>query len=119
MAIRTGARIAFHHSQGDSQLRKALLQRARTTTRPIEVGETVHFWDQPKNRRRGRWTGPAVVVGREGSNYWISRNGRCRLTAPEHLRPSGPEEIGEYLRVRGAQAEVEKLLEMDLDADET
>ncbi|OLQ00470.1 Copia protein [Symbiodinium microadriaticum] len=119
MAIRTGARLAFHHSQGDSQLRKALLQRARTTTRPIEVGETVHFWDQPKNRRRGRWAGPAVVVGREGSNYWISRNGRCRLTAPEHLRPSGPEEIGEYLRVRGAQAEVEKLLEMDLDADET
>ncbi|CAE7247031.1 GIP, partial [Symbiodinium sp. CCMP2456] len=61
-AIRTAARMAFHHSQGDSRLRKALLQRARTTTRPLEVGETVHFRDQPKNRRRGRWTGPAVIV---------------------------------------------------------
>ncbi|CAE7307731.1 GIP [Symbiodinium sp. CCMP2592] len=119
MAIRTAARLAFHHSQGDSRLRKALLQRARTTTRPMEVGESVHFWDQPKNRRRGRWAGPAVVVGREGQNYWISRNGRCRLTAAEHLRPSGPEEVGEYLRVKGAQAEVEKLLEMDFDAEET
>ncbi|CAE7615546.1 GIP [Symbiodinium sp. CCMP2592] len=118
-AIRTAARLAFHHAQGDSRLRKALLQRARTTTRPIEVGESVHFWDQPKNRRRGRWAGPAVVVGREGENYWISKNGRCRLTAAEHLRPSGPEEVGEYLRVKGAQAEVEKLLEMDFDADET
>ncbi|CAE6950397.1 GIP [Symbiodinium sp. CCMP2592] len=96
VAIRAAARLAFHHSQGDSRLRKALLQRARTTTRPIETGETVHFWDQPKNRRRGRWAGPAVVVGREGNNDWISRNGRCRLTAPEHLRPSGPEEVGEY-----------------------
>ena len=118
-AIRTPARIAFHRSQGDSRLRKALLQRARTTARPLEVGETVHFWDQPKNRRRGRWAGPAVVVGREGDSYWISRNGRCRLTASEHLRPSGPEEVGEYLRIKGAQAEVEKLLEVDLDADET
>ena len=119
VAIRTAARIAFHHSQGDSRLRKALLQRARTTARPLEVGETVHFWDQPKNRRRGRWCGPAVVVGREGENYWISRNGRCRLTASEHLRPSGPEEVGEYLRIKGAQAEVEKLLEVDLDAEDT
>ncbi|CAE7528745.1 Copia protein [Symbiodinium microadriaticum] len=118
-AIRTSARIAFHHSQGDSRLRKALLQRARTTARPLEVGETVHFWDQPKNRRRGRWAGPAVIVGREGDSYWISRNGRCRLTASEHLRPSGPEEVGEYLRIKGVQAEVEKLLEVDLDADET
>ncbi|CAE7467344.1 RE2 [Symbiodinium sp. CCMP2456] len=117
-AIRTAARVAFHHSQGDSRLRKALLQRARTTTRPLEVGETVHFWDQPKNRRRGRWAGPAVIVGREGNNYWVSRNGRCRLTAAEHLRPSGPEEVGEFLRIKGAQAEVEKLLGADLDADE-
>ena len=119
MAIRTAARIAYHHSQGDSRLRKALLQRARTAVRPMEVGETVHFWTQPKNRRRGRWLGPAVVVGREGENYWISRNGRCRLTAAEHLRPSGPEEIGEYLRMRGAQAEVEKLLEADFDNEDT
>eukprot|EP00439_Symbiodinium_sp_Y106_P001495 s818_g1.t1 len=119
MAVRTAARIAFHHSQGDNRLRKALLQRARTAVRPMEVGETVHFWTQPKNRRRGRWTGPAVIVGREGDNYWISRNGRCRLTAAEHLRPSGPEEVGEYLRMKGAQAEVEKLLEADFDDENT
>ena len=114
MAVRTAARIAFHHSQGDSRLRKVLLQRARTAVRPMEVGETVHFWNQPKNRRRGRWTGPAVIVGREGDNYWISRNGRCRLTTAEHLQ-----EAGEYLRMKGAQAEVEKLLEADFDDEGT
>ncbi|CAE7492417.1 GIP [Symbiodinium natans] len=119
MAVRSAARIAFHKSQGDDRLRKALMQRARTTSRPYEIGEPVHFWHQPKNRRRGRWAGPAVVVGNEGGNYWISRNGRCRLTAPEHLRPSGPEEVGELLQMRGVQREVARLLEADLDEDDT
>ena len=32
------------------------------------------------------WTGPATVLGREGSNYWTSRGGRCMLVAAEHLR---------------------------------
>ncbi|CAE7900046.1 RE1, partial [Symbiodinium sp. KB8] len=37
------------------------------------------------------------------------------LTAPEHLRSSGPEEIGEYLTMKGVKTEVEKLLAMDVD----
>ena len=62
---------------------------------------------------------PEGIVGNEGGNYWISRNGRCRLTAPEHLRPSGPEEVGELLQMRGVQREVARLLEADLDEDDT
>ncbi|CAE7733722.1 GIP [Symbiodinium sp. CCMP2592] len=118
-AIRASAKVAFHHSEADSRFRKALLHRARSTTRPFDHGEPVHYWFKPKDRRRGRWAGPAVVVGREGDNYWISRGGRCRLTAPEHLRPSGPEEVGEFFRLKGAQQEVEKLVQADFDAEET
>ena len=117
-AMRAAARVAFHRSQVDSRLRKAFLQRARTVPRPHEIGESVHFWSKPKNRRRGHWTGPAVIVGREGNNYWISNNGRCRLTSPEHIRGSTPEEVGAYLSMKGTQREVEKLLECDPDGDE-
>ncbi|OLQ11876.1 Copia protein [Symbiodinium microadriaticum] len=117
-AMRAAARIAFHRSQIDSRLRKAFLQRTRTVPRPHEIGESVHFWHKPKNRRRGHWTGPAVIVGREGNNYWISNNGRCRLTSPEHVRGSTPEEVGAYLSMKGTQKEVEKLLEHDPDGSD-
>ena len=116
--IRASARVAFHRSQVDSRLRKALLQRARTTSRQLEVGESVHFWHQRKDRRRGQWEGPGVIVGTEGNNYWISRGGRCRLKAPEHVRPSSPEEIGEYFVVKELKREVEKLLEGNPDDPE-
>ena len=118
-AIRASAKVAFHQSETDSRLKKALFHRARSTTRPFDNGEPVHHWFKPKDRRRGRWEGPAVVVGREGDNYWISRGGRCRLTAPEHLRPSGPEEVGEFFRLKGVQAEVEKLVQADFDDQDT
>ena len=117
-AIRASARIAFHKSEGDAKLRRALMQRARAATRPFEHGEAVHYWNKPKDRRQGRWIGPAVVVGREGPNYWIAQGGRRRLTSPEHLRPSGPEESGEFLSMAGVKREVELLLQEDLDDEE-
>ncbi|CAE7427315.1 GIP, partial [Symbiodinium pilosum] len=121
MAIRASARIAFHKSENDGKLRKALLQRARATTRPFENGEQVHYWNLPKNRRQGRWEGPAIVVGREGNNYWVSRGGRCRLTAPEHLhlRPSGPDETGEFLAMGQVKRELDQLLNQDFDKNDT
>ena len=117
-AIRASARVAFHQSQTDSRLRKALLQRTRVASRPFEVGESVHFWFKPKNRRRGEWAGPAVIVGKEGGNFWLSKSGRCRLTSPEHMRPTTPEEVGELLSMKGTQKEVEKLLDFDPDDQE-
>ena len=118
-AIRASARVAFHKAQGDDRLRRALMQRARTTKRDFDIGEPVHFWNQPKDRRRPHWDGPAVVVGKQGASYWVSRNRRCRLTAAEHLRASGPEEIGEYLTMKGVKDEVNRLLSMDPDDPET
>ncbi|CAE7251257.1 RE2, partial [Symbiodinium sp. CCMP2456] len=117
-ATRAAARVAFHESQTDSRLRKALLQRTRVASRPMEVGESVHFWHKPKNRRRGCWSGPAVIVGKEGGNYWVSKGGRCRLTSAEHLRPTTAEEVGALLSMRNTQREVERLLDHDPDGDE-
>ena len=117
-SIRASARLAFHKSENDSRLRKALLQRARATTRPFENGEQVHYWSLPKNRRQGRWEGPGIIVGKEGQNYWVSRGGRCRLTAPEHLRPSGPDETGEFLALNGVKRELEQLLDKDFDGED-
>ncbi|CAE7510826.1 GIP [Symbiodinium sp. CCMP2592] len=118
-AMRTSARIAFHQAQGDDRLRRGLLHRARTTKAVYEIGDSVHYWNQPKDRRRPHWAGPAVVVGKQGGSYWVSRGGRCRLTAPEHLRCSGPEEVGEYLTMKNVQSEVTKLLAMDIDDPDT
>ena len=118
-AIRAAARVAFHESQNDSRLRKALLQRTRVTSRPYDIGESVHYWHKPKNRRRGEWSGPAIIVGKEGGNYWLSKGGRCRLTSPEHMRPTTPEEVGTFLAMRNTKDEVERLLDYDPDADET
>ena len=58
------------------------------------------------------------IVGREGNNYWVARGGRCRLTAPEHLRPSGPDETGEFLAMNGVKRELEQLFQTDFDDDE-
>ncbi|CAE7541147.1 RE2 [Symbiodinium sp. CCMP2592] len=117
-AMRAAARVAFHESQTDGRLRKALLQRTRVSSRPLDVGESVHLWHKPKNRRRGCWTGPAVIVGKEGGNYWLSKGGRCRLTSAEHIRPTTAEEVGALLAMKGTQREVERLLDHDPDADE-
>ena len=59
-----------------------------------------------------------MIVGKEGSNYWVSRGGRCRLTAPEHLQPSGPDETGEFLAMNGVKQELDQLLQADFDNDE-
>ena len=57
-------------------------------------------------------------MGKEGQNYWVSRGGRCRLTAPEHLRPSGPDETGEFLAMNEVKRELEQLLGRDFDGEE-
>ena len=102
-------------NQTDGRLRKAMLQRTRVASRPLEIGESVHFWHKPKNRHHRCWTGPAVIVGKEAGNYWLSKGGRCRLTSPEHIRPTMAEEVGALLAMKGTQKKVERLLDHDPD----
>ncbi|CAE7625738.1 unnamed protein product [Symbiodinium sp. CCMP2592] len=67
------------------------------------------------------WLGPATVIGREGSNYWLARGGRCILAAPEHVRSAHHEEVSEMLRTKMALAQVQKLLREcdEMEVEET
>ena len=70
MAIRASARVAFHHSENDGKLRKALLQRARATTRPFENGSkcTIGTCQKIDGREDGRgqpswWAEKGITTG--------------------------------------------------------
>ncbi|CAK0820255.1 unnamed protein product [Prorocentrum cordatum] len=95
LKMRTAARKAFMEMQNDSTMRKALLGRARVTPHPLEQGDLCFYYRQLKKGsiKKGTWLGPAVVVGKQGQNYWISHGGFTKLIAPEHARPISSEEI--------------------------
>ncbi|CAE7767076.1 RE1 [Symbiodinium sp. CCMP2592] len=102
--IRLGARTAFCQVQASDTLRRAAAHRPRVEALPFEPGSLVYVF---RNVRPGKgkkpaptWIGPATVLGREGSNYWTSRGGRCMLVAAEHLRAAEHEEVSEYMRLR-------------------
>ena len=116
VAIRTAARVAFFRSQVDTRLRRSLLQRARVKRGEYTAGEMVCFYRIDKSAtKRGRWRGPGVILGREGTNWWISCAGRCHLVAEEHMRPSTAEEVGGLFDTKMARADLEKLLFADPD----
>ena len=101
-AIRLAAREAFMQTQADDALKRALLGRPRTDQEIYEQGDYVYIFRvnkttggvERKRQNVGGWIGPGVVVGKEGSSYWVSRGGRCVLCAAEHLRPAESEELG-------------------------
>ena len=79
-----------HRGQPDPQRRSSGSHGGYQLALPFEPGSMVYVY---RNIRPGKgkkpapaWTGPATVLGREGSNYWTSRGGRCMLVAAEHLR---------------------------------
>ena len=123
VAIRTAARLSFHKLQVDDKLRRALLHQTRTRSRPVEVGESVFFFREDRNYKKGstanhklgRWRGPGVVIGFEGQNTWVSQAGRCFLVAPEHIRAPTGEELGEIFRLEATRSELDRLLARDLD----
>ncbi|CAE7724502.1 GIP [Symbiodinium sp. CCMP2592] len=114
-ALRTAAKETYFRCQADAKLRRALLQRSRVSGPDLEVGDLVYFYRKAKNQKFWRWLGPATVIGHEGSNIWLSRGGRCHLTAPEHIRRATSEEIGETFTLKSTQEDLEKLLEVNPD----
>ena len=118
VAIRTAARAAFHVVQTDDRVRRALAGRARVQDRAPEPGEQVFFYRKAKNAKRGSWLGPGTVIGPEGNNLWVTRGGRCFLCAPEHLRLSTPEELGQAFSFKAAKEDLDRLLNTELETDE-
>jgi hypothetical protein len=89
--IREAAHHAFVEMQNDEGLRRAALRQARVKKGPYEIGEMVFFYRKAGDR--GDWRGPAVVIGQEGENVWVSFAGRAFLCAREHLRVACPDEL--------------------------
>ncbi|CAE7216452.1 RE2 [Symbiodinium sp. CCMP2456] len=112
-SLRTSAKETYSKCQNDSRLRRSLLQRSRVAGPELEVGTHVYFYRKPKNNNNWQWNGPAVIIGREGPNYWTSFTGRCHLVAPEHLRLASAEELGAAFALRSTQDDLERLLQQD------
>ena len=92
-AIRAAARKAFIEMQHDASIRRALVHRARVKRVNYEPGDTVFFWRPSQGRRAAGWKGPAVVIGVEGDNVWVSHAGNALLCAAEHIRQATNEEV--------------------------
>ncbi|CAE7207103.1 GIP [Symbiodinium sp. CCMP2592] len=99
VAIRTSARVAYHHVQTDERVRRA--------------GVLL-----PEDAKRGMWVGPGTVIGEEGTNIWVSKGGRCVLCAEEHVRLATPEELGQAFSMRVAREDLERLLGGDPEDEE-
>ena len=115
-AIRHGARLAFHQTQGQEGIARALAHKSRVQLKEYQPGDMVYYYRL--DRRRGKqkqamWRGPATVIGREGDNYWLARGGRCILAAGQHMRSAVHEEVSELIRIKAALRQVQEVIEED------
>ncbi|CAE8725915.1 unnamed protein product [Polarella glacialis] len=132
MAIRTAARKSFICGQNDDAIRRALVHRNRVKKHQFEIGEYCYYFReirQGRNRKpKAQWLGPAVVVGLEGGNSWLSCGGKCELGNMWIENPDGAEfqrlleelnnEEVEYEDARPDEAKEQKLAVQGLGAEE-
>ena len=125
--IRLAAREAFLQSQAEASTKRALLGRSRVIPQEYEPGDYVYIFrvDRISGKARhrqnvGEWIGPGMVIGKEGTSYWVSRGGRCLLCAGEHLRPAESEELGGAFQSKVMQHDLLQLVQnIDEDIEET
>ena len=120
-ALRLAAKTAFFETKAKEAVQRVGSHKPRVEGAPFEPGSLVYIYRllRPGKGKKPKptWLGPATVIGREGSNYWLARGGRCLLAAPEHLRTAEHEEVNEMLRVKLAMAEVKKVIK-EADPDQ-
>ena len=120
--LRVGAKAAFFACQSKEAVQRAINHKPRVDDKTFEVGDLVYAWRKVRQGRakkpQSSWLGPGVIIGREGSNYWLARGGRCILAAPEHLRSAHHEEVSEAIRLKTAMKEVRRLLDQPLFEEE-
>eukprot|EP00438_Fugacium_kawagutii_P028405 Skav208339 [mRNA] locus=scaffold5193:38831:45910:+ [translate_table: standard] len=120
--LRNAAKAAFFNVQSKEALQRAMNHRSRVQKEDYEVGDMAYMYRETKHGKSKKptasWMGPATVIGKEGSNVWLARGGRCYLSAPEHLRPADSVEVGEALRIKMAMKEVKRLIEHEASENE-
>ena len=116
--IRYAARMAFIQSQTESAVKRALLGCSRVAPEEFTAGDYVYIYRVDKTaggkaRQRqnvGEWIGPGVVIGKEGSSFWVSRVEGVYY-APEHLRPAeSDEELGAAFQTRALKEDLMKVV---------
>ena len=95
MSLLWAARRAFETMDTSHTLRRALLAGVRASghTQGIVNGELVYVWRKVKKNRTDarmalgthRWYSPAMVVGKEMNNVFVSNRGHVTQVAPECL----------------------------------
>jgi hypothetical protein len=85
--IRLAARQAIERHYAKEAIRRSVAARTRTLEKVV-VGQSVFFYRQYTTQTaikaqsaRGCYLGPALVIGQQGKNVWLSYAGRCYLVA--------------------------------------
>lgn len=94
--LRHNARQAFVQAQASEMLSRTARNKTRPWKEPQLRDSCFFFRELRKKGVRGSiptWLGPALVVGKQGSNLWLAFGGRCYLVFQEHAREAVGEEI--------------------------
>ena len=88
LEVRQSAKMAFSKVDSSRRIRAALLRKSVPLRGPYSMGDLVCFY------RRGRWNGPARIIGREGrSTLWLVHAGIPIVVSESQLRPATTREV--------------------------
>ena len=92
LLIREIARRAFHASDNNDAIRRAMLRRPCPNRGQYQPGQWVMIWRAEQLRPTG-WMGPHKVILQDGQQtVWTTQGGKLYRSAPEHVRLALPEE---------------------------
>ncbi|CAL1148194.1 unnamed protein product [Cladocopium goreaui] len=96
MAMRKAAAIAFHSTECEDALRRAISSGPRPFSN-FEVGEMVYFWRVGQGAAHqtapAYWHGPArVVMLDQPTTVWLAYQGKLVKASPERIRRASEEE---------------------------
>ncbi|CAE8625872.1 unnamed protein product [Polarella glacialis] len=119
LGIQAAAQRSLAGLRYSRALSRAFLARPRAeSSEPsqlhFDVGDEVLFWRGVGRRKAKhslwsfRWMGPAIVIGREKQNIWVSFRGAALKCDPRHCRHALPDELvpwSELLEEAGQEEE--------------
>ena len=115
LVIRQSAKMAYGKVDSSRRIRAALLRKSVPLRGPYAPGDLVCF------HRRGRWHGPARIIGKEGrSTFWIVHAGIPVVVAENQIRPATTKEVmaKQLLGLRGRLV-MKRKRDSDVGEDET
>ena len=91
LARREAARKAFHMTDNDMSLRRAILRRTRPDRGMYHPGTWFMIWRQTPTTQG--WFGPARVIQQERQHcVWCNHMGNLIKISPEHIRETSEQE---------------------------